>query len=347
LFSGGKIIEVATFRRDPTGTALALMASEEEADAPSLWPAPKDRADDTDLLIRQDNTFGEPHEDAIRRDFTINGLFYDIERREVIDYVGGVRDLREGVMRTIGEPDTRFREDPIRILRAIKFSARLDFGIAPEVYDAIVDVRGELSRSAPPRVFEELLRFLRGGAAQRSIYLSWDTGVLGLILPELAAHLEDEAEGAETLWARLAVIDAFQREGRLPSDAVLMTALLYGPIDEAVAGSHDPAAAFDDLLSDMAVRIALPRRMRDRMRLVFAAQRRLERGGESALRRREVFHDAASLFELCCLADGRELPAWLDEAQDSSRDASSSARGRDAVRPPQGPRRARRRGARA
>src|SRR6185295_3192438 len=224
LFGAGKIIEVATFRRDPTQReGGAVVFDEDGGDQPSLWPAPKDRGDDADLLIRHDNVFGLPHEDAIRRDFTINGLFYDLEREEVIDYVGGVRDLREGVVRTIGEPDVRFREDPVRILRAIKFSARLDLGISADVYDAMVDLREELSRSAPPRVLEEILRLLRGGAAERSMYLCWDTGVLSVILPELTAHIEDEADGAALLWGRLMALDVMHGEGRLPSDAVLVS----------------------------------------------------------------------------------------------------------------------------
>lgn len=322
LFAGGKIIEVATFRRDPDvegASFVAVDGEEDAADAPSLWPAPKDRGDDADLLIRQDNTFGEPHEDAIRRDFTINGLFYDLEKREVIDYVGGVRDLRDAVVRTIGDPDVRFREDPVRILRAIKFSARLDFGIAPDVYDAIIDVRGALTRSAPPRVLEEILRFLRGGAAQRSIYLTWDTGVLGLIMPELSAHLEDEAEGAEDLWGRLAVIDGMQAVGDMPSDTVLIAALLYGPLDEAVSGARDAAGAFDDFFGEMATRLALPRRIRDRMRLVFAAQRRLDRGQLSGLDRREVWGDCLRLFVIRCIASGRPLPEWAESNNDRPR----------------------------
>ena len=108
----------------------------DDGDVRSIAPPPKDRGDDVDLLIRQDNVFGLPHEDAIRRDFTINGLFYDLGSQKVIDYVGGVPDVRQHVVRTIGEPDVRFREDPVRILRAVKFSARLDLGIAHEVYDA-------------------------------------------------------------------------------------------------------------------------------------------------------------------------------------------------------------------
>jgi poly(A) polymerase len=328
LFAGGKVIEVATFRKDPDQEGATFVAGETEDDveSPSLWPAPKERGDDADLLIRQDNTFGEPHEDAIRRDFTVNGLFYDLERREVIDYVGGVRDLRDAVVRTIGEPDVRFREDPVRILRAIKFSARLDFGIAPDVYDAIVDVRDELSRSAPPRVLEEILRLLRGGAAQRSIYLTWDTGVLGLILPELSAHIEDEAEDAEQLWTRLAVVDRMQSAGDLPSDTVLVAALLYGPLDEAVSGQRDAARAFDEFFGEMAVRLSLPRRLRDRMRLVFAAQRRLDRGQIAGLDRREIWGDVSRLFVIRCLAAGRPLPAWAESAALSAKPADKAER---------------------
>lgn len=317
LFAGGKVIEVATFRRDPEqegGTSFVASESEDDEELPSLRPAPKERGDDADLLIRQDNTFGEPHEDAIRRDFTINGLFYDLERREVIDYVGGVRDLRDAVVRTIGDPDVRFREDPVRILRAIKFSARLDFGIAPDVYDAIVDVRGELSRSAPPRVLEEILRLLRGGAAQRSVFLMWDTGVLGLVMPELSAHLEDEAEGAEEVWARLSIIDRMQAVSDLPSDTVLIAALLYGPLSEAVEGTRDAAHAFDDFFTEMAVRLSLPRRLRDRMRLIYAAQRRLDRGQISGLDRREIWGDTVRLYAIRALATGRPLPAWAESA---------------------------------
>lgn len=315
LFAGGKVIEVATFRRDPR----ELREDGDEGDAvdggdgaerrDSMLPA--ERGDDADLLIRQDNTFGDPHEDAIRRDFTINGLFYDLEREEVIDYIGGVEHLRAGVVRTIGEPDVRFREDPIRILRAIKFSARLDLGIAPDNYDAMVDLREELSRAAPPRVLEEILRFLRGGAAQRSIYLSWDVGVLAVVLPELCAYLEDQGKDAELLWARLAYIDRLKAADRLPSDTVLLGALLYGALEEAVHGVRDPQGAFEEFFQDMTTRLSLPRRMRDRLRLVFAAQRRLARGNQTGLTNRDFYDDACDLFEIRLRAAGQELPRDL------------------------------------
>jgi poly(A) polymerase len=321
LFAGGKIIEVATFRRDPRDTRDEVEEGDEhetgepvdgvEAGARASASSQPLRGDDADLLIRQDNTFGDPHEDAIRRDFTINGLFYDLDRDEVIDYCGGVIDLRAGVVRTIGEPDVRFREDPVRILRAIKFGARLDLGIAPDVYDAMVDLREELSRCAPPRVFEEVLRLLRGGAAQRSICLMWDVGVLGVVLPELSAHVEDQARGADLMWGRLAAIDDLKADGRMPSDTVMMAALLYGPLEEAVLGSQDPQASFEEFFQDLNPRLSVPRRMRDRLRLIFAAQRRLARGHAAGVRGREFYADACDLYELRLRAAGEPVPAGL------------------------------------
>jgi poly(A) polymerase len=317
LFAGGKVIEVATFRRDPMqafdvveGEFAEEMEAAGEGGHVQLVPRRKDAGDDVDLLIRHDNVFGEPHEDAIRRDFTINGLFYDIERGEVIDYVGGVPDIERRVMRTIGDPDVRFREDPIRILRAIKFSARLDMGIAPDVYDAMIDQRGELARAAPARLLEEVLRLLRGGASHRSLHLLWDTGVLAGMLPELACYLEDDGPESELTWGRLDAVDRRQHRGHLPSDAVLMAALLLGPIEEAMEGTRDPSAAFVEFIEDLAGRLMLPRRMRDRLRSVVTAQRRLRSGRLGALPRRDFFADAAILHAVDCEARGLPVPEW-------------------------------------
>ena len=166
VFFGAKIIETATFRANPRDE------------------------DDQDLLIRRDNVFGTEAEDARRRDFTINGLFYDIEREEVIDHVGGLADLATRLMRTIGGPDIRFQEDPVRMLRAIKFAARLDFGFDPATWRALLRWRGEISKCAPPRLLEEMHRLLRGGAARRSFELMVETGVLAVLSPYLAGLLE-------------------------------------------------------------------------------------------------------------------------------------------------------------
>src|SRR5580693_3919354 len=147
ILFGGKVVEVATFRRNP-----AMEAPEEEGG---------DVIDD--ILIRSDNVFGEAHEDALRRDFTMNALFYDLDRRQVLDWCGGMQDIRRRMIHTIGEPITRFREDPIRILRAVKFAARLDLGIAPDVYDAMVSTREDLAKAAPPSPLGGVLPPARGG----------------------------------------------------------------------------------------------------------------------------------------------------------------------------------------
>jgi len=166
VFFGSKIIETATFRANPR------------------------EEDDHDLLIRRDNVFGTEAEDAKRRDFTINGLFYDVEREEVIDHVGGLADLDARLVRTIGDPDIRFQEDPVRMLRAIKFAARLNFGFEPATWRALLRWRSEISKCAPPRLLEEMHRLLRGGAARRSFELLVETGTLAVLSPYLAGLLE-------------------------------------------------------------------------------------------------------------------------------------------------------------
>jgi poly(A) polymerase len=166
VFFGSKIIETATFRANPRDE------------------------DDHDLLIRRDNVFGSEQEDAKRRDFTINGLFYDVEREEVIDHVGGLVDLDAKLIRTIGDPDVRFQEDPVRMLRAIKFAARLNFGFEPATWRALLRWRTEISKCAAPRLLEEVHRLLRGGAARRSFELMVETGVLAVLSPYLAGMLE-------------------------------------------------------------------------------------------------------------------------------------------------------------
>jgi poly(A) polymerase len=308
LFTRGKVIETATFRRDPTQGEIIEIEDGEADDGVRLAPV-KPRVEG-DLLIRQDNVFGLAHEDAIRRDFTINGLFYDVDQDVVLDYVGGVPDVKRKIVRTIGDADVRLREDPVRILRAIKFSARLDFGMEPDLYEAIIKHRGVLERSARPRVLEEILRLLRGGAAHRSVYLMWDTGVLAVVLPELASYLDDQMDPAGVLWKRLDAIDRLEKRGNLPSDAVLLAALLHGPLDEWMVDARDPSIAFEEFFDDVAIRLAVPRRIKDRIRSIAIAMRRLEIGKLGALPRRDFFREALTLYAIAKEARGEPLPDW-------------------------------------
>src|SRR5215468_1051863 len=179
VFFGPKIIETSTFRANPREL------EEEDGEGGS-------EAESGDLLIRRDNVFGTPEEDARRRDFTINGLFYDLETGQVIDHVNGLADLEARVVRTIGDPDIRFREDPIRILRAVKFAARCDLTIEPETYRRMMEHRGDIAKCAQARVSEEFYRLLRAGAAKRSMEILVETELLDVLVPELATALRHE-----------------------------------------------------------------------------------------------------------------------------------------------------------
>jgi poly(A) polymerase len=297
LFGGGKVVEVATFRRNP-----AMEAPEEEASEVF-----------DDLLIRSDNVFGEAHEDALRRDFTMNALFYDLDRRQVLDWCGGIEDVRRRTIHTIGDPMVRFREDPIRILRAIKFAARLDLGIAPDVYDAMVATREDLAKAARPRVFEEILRLLRGGAAHRSMWLLWETGAMAVLLPELAAYLDDDEAtdgGARRFFRKMDAVDAMTRaRGRPLDDVVLWTVLLKEPLDEACAGERDKIRAASEFLDPVIERVAVPRRIADGVRRIVAILPRLVAGRAGRFGRTELMGPALDVLEAELAAAGRGTEA--------------------------------------
>ena len=302
LFAEGKVIEVATFRRRPQ---------------PLDPGAPE-------LLMTSDNVFGTAREDALRRDFTINGLFYNIADFSVIDYVGGLEDLEAGLVRTIGDPDIRFREDPVRMMRAVEFASRLGFAITPDGYEAILDHRREIVKSAPPRVTEELSQSLKGGHALPTFLLLRELGLLDVLIPDLAEVLREadpeHPHGTGHLfWALLDVLDAERRRGRRYEDAVLF-ALLFLPIIrarlKAAAPDGDPspgilATLLEDLVTPIAIRMALPHAVSHRIKQALAIVGRLSHRPDSRLATprlafREAFPVALELFELRAMATGRD-----------------------------------------
>jgi poly(A) polymerase len=303
LFPNGKVVEVATFRRRPDA---ALPQGEGH-----------------ELLQLSDNTFGTPREDALRRDFTINGLFYDISDFSIIDHVGGLEDLEAGLVRTIGDPDIRFQEDPVRMMRAVEFASRLGFAITPDAYEAILRHRKEIVKSAPPRVTEELAQALRGGHALPTLLLLREVGLLDALLPELAAVLRqvdpDHSRGTGHLfWALLDVLDAERRRGRAFDDAALF-ALLFLPIVRSrvreIAPNAEPdpnrlAVIVEDVVSPLAFRMSLPRAMTERIKQAMGIVGRLSHRPDTriATRRlalRDAFPTALDLFELTAMATGR------------------------------------------
>lgn len=171
-----------------------------------LESAPGVPGRDREHLIHRDNTFGTPEEDAFRRDFTINALFYDIGTFSIIDYTGGLNDLRAGIVRCIGDPEVRFREDPVRMLRAVALAARLDFTIDAPIVEAIRRHRHEIARSSPARLLEEYYKILRTGSAEQTFRGLADVGLLEPISAELHNGARDP------LWLALARVDAYRAQ---------------------------------------------------------------------------------------------------------------------------------------
>jgi poly(A) polymerase len=341
LFPHGKVIEVATFRRRPEPL---------DPEAP-------------ELLMTSDNVFGTAREDALRRDITINGLFYNIADYSVIDYIGGLDDLDAGLIRTIGDPDIRFREDPVRMMRAVEFASRLGFAITPDAYEAILDHRKEIAKSAPPRVTEEVSQMLRGGHALPTFLLLREVGLLDVLLSELALVLReidpDHPHGAGHLfWALLDVLDAERRRGREFDDAVLFS-LLFLPVVRsrlnAMRLSADPdpgrlVAMLEEVVTPVAIQMALPNAVSHRIKQALATVGKLSHrpDGRMATRRiafREAFPVALDLFELNAMATGRGEDLVREWRALEGRARVARARFLETAAPPR-PRRRRRRGGR-
>ena len=311
---GTKVIEVATFRRQvqpgeeivQDGVPAADPAA--TADAPATPATGGDgSADGNAGLLHRDNTFGTPEEDAFRRDFTINALFYDIATFSVIDYVGGLEDLQQRLVRCIGDPDVRLREDPVRMMRAIALAARLDFVIDLPLREAMSRLSSEIAASSPPRILEEYYKVLRAGAAERTFRDLAETGLLQPISKELA-------EGAgEPLWASLARVDAYRAKFESTPDT-LTNPILLGSILEPLGLSPKPGRPerpepqegkrrrkppIGTKLGDL----PLARRDLERLRQLLGLQRRLRDTSatvraQRALTHRAIFRDALTWLEV-------------------------------------------------
>jgi poly(A) polymerase len=286
---GTKTIEVATFRRQVSAQELAVIEEQHEGIPLGTLPGAAEEPA-RDRLVHRDNTFGTPEEDAFRRDFTINALFYDIASFSIIDYTGGLKDLREKVVRCIGDPAERFQEDPVRMLRAVAMAARLGFAIDPPIEGAIASHRAEIARSAPPRLIEEFYKLLRSGAAERAFRMLADRQLLAPIAPPL----QQGATGR--LWASLAALDNYRKQFQDVPDT-LTNALLLGslliPLGHTIR-SLSPAPVPDgELRKEPRISLGmlpLARRDVERLRQILGLQRRLMDMGLSPRAKRALMH---------------------------------------------------------
>lgn len=259
---GQDLIEVTTFRGTATDSA------------------PKDEHG----RVLRDNTFGEQHEDAIRRDFTINAMYYDPAQQTVFDYHNGMVDIRNKTLRIIGVPEARFREDPVRLLRVVRFAAKLNFTIDPTT-SAPIAVMAPLINNVPvARVFDEMLKLLMSGHALACLQQLRKEGLHHGLLPLLDVVLEQPL-GEKFVRLALSNTDLRVQQGKPVSPGFLFAALLWHQVLEKwnaykVAGEFPIPAlhlAADDVLESQAEKLALQRKITSDMRDLWAMQPRFER----------------------------------------------------------------------
>jgi poly(A) polymerase len=322
-----QIVEVATFRREPERSA----ADEENED----------------FLITDDNTFGSPLQDARRRDFTINALFYNIADFSVIDYVGGLDDLGAKRVRVIGDPDVRFREDPVRMMRAIEFASRLTFEIEKETWDGILRHRNEILKASPPRVSEEILELLRRGWARGAFRLMVDSGLLEPLLPEVYNAIAGDR--APYFWKMLEVLDRTVQHGRKIADAVLLAVLMLPWVISELEREEqrrdvrmrigEVLPFLRELVQPLCARMALAAGTRHQIEQALETLWRLleppaDRRAQFRAVYREPFSDALALLELYALSSGkyveqyRQWHAFAQRVKRTEGDAPSAPRKR-------------------
>lgn len=267
---GPDLVEVATFR--------AHGGDSEDGDGPTV-----ERAADGRIL--SDNVYGSIEDDAWRRDFTINALYYDIANFAVLDYVGGMADLQRGLIRLIGDPTQRYQEDPVRMLRAVRFAAKLDFRL-----DAATEIplqsMGQLLEKIPPaRLFDEILKLFLGGSAARTFELLRRYCLFGWLFPATERCLNQAQQPLHPkslLLQALASTDSRLAEGKPVNPAFLLAALLWEPLQERMRRQADHPndtealqAAAEIVIQDQIRRVALPRRYSLPIREIWEFQQRL------------------------------------------------------------------------
>jgi poly(A) polymerase len=276
---GREIIEVATFRAIPRDISEESISKEdEEGEEAEIGQA-------TDPGGQ--NIFGSQEEDAVRRDFTVNALYYDIRDFSVLDYVGGVADLKSGILRMIGDPEVRYREDPVRMLRAVRFAAKLAFKIEERTAAPIREFASLLASVPAARMFEEVLKLFHGGYALETYELLRHYGLFQFLFPLTEKSLEREEQGFPvTLVPRaLANTDARVSEDKPVNPAFLFAAMLWEPVRQQTAESiargmnrHDAAHhAAEQVLREQLRHVSIPKRFSVPMREIWSMQDRFER----------------------------------------------------------------------
>jgi poly(A) polymerase len=307
FFKGGKIVEVSTFRSHSEFEEIQT---------------------EDGNVIRTDS-FGTPEEDALRRDITINGLFYNIADFSIIDYVDGMTDLKRGMIRTIGNPDERFQQDPVRMIRVIRHASRTGFSIDEPTYQAIFRHRDEIQKCSLSRIRDEFLRDLREGVAQPSLQLMLETGLLFSLFPDFERVFGDRSPKKEKnrkLFLSLFGLadQLIKRDGSVP-EAVLL-ALFLTPFIQAITPDHLFLGERERYLySIQTIRLGIsqilfpfsfPRGAKEMASQILSTQSNLERaiqrgGIPKRLRMKKYFKEAVLFYEILAEAKGEKVPPFV------------------------------------
>lgn len=315
---GPEVIEVATFRG----------AQDDNA-----------RLESDEGRILQDNVYGDIHEDVWRRDFTVNALYYDISDFSVIDYVDGMEDLRARVLRLIGDPEQRYREDPVRMLRAVRLAEKLGFEIDPAAAAPMPALSHLLGHIAPARLFDEALKLFQAGAAVKTFRGLRRHGLFRELFPETDRILDGEAGAEATALIERALENTDRRvaEGLPITPAFLFAALLWPAFKESLAAhvaegmkareAHDVCG--EVVVANAVTRVALPRRFSYATREIWSLQYRLEhRQRKRVLKLMEQKRFRAAYDFLLMRAEAGEvdpaLASWWSEIQEATDETRAS-----------------------
>lgn len=264
---GEEIIEVATFRGGEAGEGEGERVLE-------------------DGRIIRDNAYGDIDDDVWRRDFTVNALYYNIEDFSVVDYVGGMADIEAAQLRLIGDPAARYREDPVRLLRAVRFAAKLGFKIHSQAERPLFDLGHLLAEISSSRLFEEVLKLFLGACALQTFEHLRHYRLFEQLFPQVEEALAEEESGFPQMLLIKALENTDRRlaEGKPVTPAFLFAAILWSPLRQRMqqyaANGHAPAQAMqiaqDDVISRQVARVAIPRRFTQVTREIWSMQWHLE-----------------------------------------------------------------------
>lgn len=329
---GREVIEVATFRGQGDGGGRQDNRKDKFG-RNGKASGPARQVDDSGRLLR-DNVYGNIDEDVWRRDFTVNALYYDIKTFSITDYTGGLKDIKKGQIRLIGDPVTRYKEDPVRLIRAIRFAAKLGFKIEKKTEKPIVKLAPTLLDVSNARMFEEVLKLFHSGKAIEVFEKLRHYQLFEHLFPMTDEILSEEEQG----FPRMLVIEALKstdkriQQGKSVNPAFLFSAMLWEPmqerkqyfLDEGFVHQDALYAAANDVIEQQVSRTAIPKRLTAQIREIWNLQYRLpKRHGDRAQKLREhprfrAAYDFMGIRALAGDTDVQEVFDWWTEYQEKS-----------------------------